>query len=57
MKDSIFEKLSELSYRTEKKLLTPLILEYYKLENSGLSLSEEKILKVIEIKYSNPVLN
>ncbi len=57
MKDSTLDRLYELSSKVEDRLVTPLILEYYRLENSGLCLSEEKILKVIEIKYANPILN
>ncbi len=57
MKDSTLDRLYELSSKVEDRLVTPLILEYYRLENSGLCLSEEKILRVIEIKYANPILN
>ena len=56
MKDSTYDKLFELSYRTEERFVTPLILEYYRFESLGLGISEEKIIKLIESKC-NSILN
>lgn len=49
MKDETFDELFKLSHRRKDNLVTPVILEYFTLENYGLR--EEDIVRVIEEKY------
>jgi hypothetical protein len=36
MKDSTYDKLFELACRTENRLVTPLILDYFRIESLGM---------------------
>jgi len=46
MENAIYEKLFELASKTRDKLVTPLILDYYRLESLGIS--EKGIVNLIE---------
>jgi hypothetical protein len=54
MKDTTYEKLFELSFKTKERLVTPLMLDYYRFESLGIS--ETGIVKLIENKL-NPLLS
>ncbi|MCX6746715.1 MAG: hypothetical protein NTU63_01110 [Candidatus Pacearchaeota archaeon] len=54
MKDTTYEKLFELSYKTKEKLVTPLILDYYRFESLGIN--ETGIVNLIRNKC-NPILS
>lgn len=45
-KDKVLEKLIELSFKTEDKFVTPLIISYFRFENSGAN--QEGALNLVE---------
>jgi hypothetical protein len=46
MKDEVYEKLFKLSHKTEYNLVTPLLLDYFKLEKEGFK--DEEITIILE---------
>ncbi|HTZ41889.1 MAG TPA: hypothetical protein VMC07_01630 [Candidatus Omnitrophota bacterium] len=54
MEQETYERLFELSFKTELKAVTPLIMYYYLLENLGAK--EKGIVKIIENRL-NPLLS
>jgi len=48
MMNDTYEKLFDLSYRTEERLVTPFILDYFNLEINGFK--ENEIIGIMENK-------
>jgi len=55
MKDETYEQLFEMSLKTKDRLVTPLILDYFRLESLGMQ-NEKGIINLIKNEY-NPVLS
>lgn len=51
MRNETSDQLFELSYKTKTRGVTPILLDFLRLDYYGYGLKEEQIVKIIDRKY------